>query len=91
MPNIRRLGADYMRIKSSDDLAINGKAGTVKPALVERGNEIFIIWYDGDFDLRLKYKKEFFNNISEEVLECLIGYVQMRFDKFIGREYLNER
>ena len=44
-----------MRIKSSDDLAINGKAGTVKPALVERGNEIFIIWYDGDFDLRLKY------------------------------------
>lgn len=48
-----------MRIKSSDDLAINGKAGTIKPALVERGNEIFIIWYDGDFDLRFKYKKEF--------------------------------
>lgn len=91
MSYIRRLKVDYMQIKSSDDLTINGKAGTIKPALVERGKEIFIIWYDGDFDLRLKFKKEFLNNIPEEVLESLIGYVQMRFDKFIGREYLNER
>jgi hypothetical protein len=80
-----------MQIKSSDDLAINGKAGTLKPSLVERGKEIFIIWYDGDFDLRFKFKKEFLNNIPEEVLESLIGYVQMQFDKFIGREYSDER
>lgn len=91
MPYIRRLKVDYMQIKSSDDLAINGKAGTLKPALVERGKEIFIIWYDGDFDLRFKFKKEFLNNIPEEVLESLIGYVQMQFDKFIGREYSDER
>jgi hypothetical protein len=91
MPYIRWLKVDYMQIKSSDDLAINGKAGTLKPALVERGNEIFIIWYDGDFDLRFKFKKEFLNNIPEEVLESLIGYIQMRFDKFIGREYSDER
>lgn len=44
MSYIRRLKVDYMQIKSSDDLAINGKAGTLKPALVESGKEIFIIW-----------------------------------------------
>lgn len=90
MPYIRRLKVDYMQIKSSDDLAINWKAGTLKPALVERGKEIFIIWYDGNFDLRFKFKKEFLNNIPVEVLESLIGYVQMQFDKFIGREYSDE-